>query len=167
MRSFVKIIVLFIFIIAFNLNFGYELRSNLLSSHAYSFARSKKNAWDIVNENHEIFNSPGKRVDEEINFSDYKWNINYEQPFSSQISQVILIILAIILLICVILSLICCRYSVPKEEDFTKEENGIYYFDNEKRPEEFAPIYHKSAQNRRYILTGEIPKNIEYSEDQD
>ncbi|EAK89011.1 hypothetical protein [Cryptosporidium parvum Iowa II] len=167
MRSYIKIIALFFSIIAFNINFEYDLSLNLLSNHAYSFVRTKKNAWDIVNENHEIFNSPGRRANGELSLSSYKWNISYDQPFSSQISQVILVILVIVLLICVILSLICCRYSVPKEEDFTKKEDGIYYFENEKRPEEFALIYNKNAQNRRYILTGETPKNIEYCEDQD
>ncbi|KAK9173643.1 hypothetical protein CmeUKMEL1_11565 [Cryptosporidium meleagridis] len=167
MGSFIKIIVLFFSIIAFNINFGYDISLNLPPNHAYSFVRTKKNAWDIVSENHEIFNSSGRRANGELNLSSYKWNISYDQPFSSQISQVILVIFAVVLFVCVILSLICCRYSVPKEEDFTKKEDGIYYFENEKRPEEFALIYNKSAQNRRYILTGETPKNIEYCEDQD
>ncbi|KAJ1608695.1 putative signal peptide-containing protein-like and one transmembrane-like region [Cryptosporidium canis] len=137
-----------------------------LSNYGHSFLKIKKNAWDIVSENHEIFNSPVKRTSGEINLSCYDWNTTYDQPFSSQISQVILIVLAIIILICIILGIVCCYYSVPKEEDFTKKENGIYYFENENRPDEFAPIYHKNAKTRRYVLTGEVPKDIEY-EDQD
>ncbi|OII74294.1 uncharacterized protein cubi_01138 [Cryptosporidium ubiquitum] len=163
METFIKTAVLILFFIAINLDSGHEQFLELVSNHEYSFIRSRQNAWDIANENNEIFNSPRKRVNEEMNFSDYKWNINYDQPFSSQISQIILVVLAIVILICVILSLICCFYSVPKEEDFTKK-NGIYYFENEKRPEEFVPIYQKNAQSRRYILTGEIPKNIEYED---
>lgn len=166
MQALVKSAFVLFFWTIINLKFKHrKLQGGLLSNYEHSFIRIKKNAWDIVNVNHEIFNSPGKRANE-VNFSDYKWNIYYDQPFSSQISQVILIVLAIVILICIILSIICCYYSVPKEEDFTKKDNGIYYFENENRPEEFAPIYHKSAQNRRYLLTGEAPKNVEY-EDQD
>lgn len=161
----ISVLVLFWATINFNSKYSKPF-GGLLYSCEHSFIRSKKNSWDIVNENHEIFNSPGKRNIGEFSFSEYKWNIGYEQPFSSQITQIILVVLAIVILICIILGIICCYYSVPKEEDFTKKDNGIYYFDNEKRPEEFAPIYHKCAQNRRYVLTGEIPKNVEY-ENQD
>ncbi|KAF7458699.1 hypothetical protein HWI79_784 [Cryptosporidium felis] len=126
-----------------------------------SLINIKRNAWDIVSENHEIFNNGTPKPTGELKTSLYKWNINYESPFSSQISQVILIVLVIIILICVVLGLVCCFYTVPKKEDFTKKEDGIYYFENENRPEEFIPIYQKNAQTRRYIRKGEIANELE------
>ncbi|KAH8741408.1 hypothetical protein FG386_003255 [Cryptosporidium ryanae] len=145
--------VFILFLTAVNFKINENEKSSLTLNHV-SLIRYNKNAWDIINENYEV-HSNTKKIDENpISFSQYKIDLEYDTPFTSQISQLTLVVLIFVVLICTVLSIVCFYYSIPKEEDYVKTESGGIYFENENRPEEYIPLYKKNAEIRRYIATG-------------